>query len=60
MNDDLHNNSNVVSEILSFDLFVPPNKTATLKSTPVPKSTAVCPDRSVMAVGSDSCNVKKK
>ena len=48
-----HNNSSVVSGIKPS--LYPPNKTTTLKSGPVPNTTAECPSRPVMLVGRDTC-----
>ena len=56
---DLLINSNVVSEIAcsSSSESFPPNKTMTLKSGPVPNSTAECVYRGVMAVGRVTCRM---
>ena len=52
-----HNNSSVVSDISDplYTVVVPPYKTTTLKSGPVPNTTAECPYRPVMLVGRDTC-----
>ena len=56
---DLHNSSNVVSDIVR-PLLNPPKNMTSLKSGPVPNWTAECPYRPVISVGSDSCNENEK
>ena len=61
MSHDLHNSSNVVSDIVQpWPVLSPPKNMTSLKSGPVPNWTAECPHSSVIPVGSDSCNEKEK
>ena len=59
--DYLHNNSSVVSEIISpTQLLLPPKTIITLNSSPKPNTTAECPYRGVISAGRVTCRMMKK